>query len=62
MDQHYFSFEKCSGTQRVTQNLFGEGGVSYTNVRKKGSRMLFRPSQKELPECRSGTLHHKNYH
>jgi hypothetical protein len=41
IDQHYFSFEKFSGTQRVTQNLFGEGGVSYTDVRKKGSRMSF---------------------
>jgi hypothetical protein len=37
------SFEKGSGTQKVTQNSVREGGVSYTNARKeKGSRTPFR--------------------
>jgi hypothetical protein len=46
------------------QNLvgWGEGGVSYTDTRKKVLERCFilQPSEKELPEWRSSAFRHKN--
>jgi hypothetical protein len=60
--QGYFSFEKGSGTQRVTSIRSERGDVSFPNARKKvpERRPSLRSSDKDLPERRSGALHHKN--
>jgi hypothetical protein len=63
VQQRYFYFEKDSGTKKVTQNLVGEGWCYLYQCQEKGlqeRRSVLRPSEKKLPERRSGAFCHQN--